>query len=49
MRRRMFLAGGAGAVAVVSARSVVGCCSPADDTRSSEVAVDEMAHLASSI
>ncbi len=36
MRRRMFLAGGAGAVVAVSAQSVVACSSPASEPASSE-------------
>ena len=36
MRRRMFLAGGAGAVVAVSALSVVACSSPASEPASSE-------------
>ena len=45
MRRRVFLAGGAGAVAAVSAQSVVGCSSPADDTGGGADPSDEAARL----
>ena len=45
MRRRVFLAGGAGAVAAVSAQSVVGCSSRADDTGEGGNPSDEVARL----
>ena len=45
MRRRVFLAGGAGAVAAVSAQSLVGCSSSADDTSAGGGPSDEVARL----